>query len=120
MGVLLWSHSVGFVRLSNKHVGVRLECSILRQARAVPILLFLLMMISRFQHPLLFPATFCIHSSMTATFPTILLHCSQHWSLQPVACPSRSCMGALYISVSGLQGVVLLGAICLSHCLAAH
>ena len=41
-------------------------------------------------------------------------------ALQPVPCLSGSCMGALYISILGLSGIVLLGAVYLPHHPAAH
>ena len=52
--------------------------------------------------------------------------CTSIPALQPVPCPSRSCMGieggmgALYISIPGQKGVVLLVAIHLSECSVAH
>ena len=45
--------------------------------------------------------------------------CSQYFVPPGLAWVERG-MGALYISMPCLQGVVLLGAICLSHCPAAH
>ena len=46
-------------------------------------------------------------------------------ALQPVHCPSKSCvgergMGTLYIRMSALQDVVLFCAICLFHCPVIH
>ena len=41
-------------------------------------------------------------------------------ALQPVPCPFRSWMGSVYISIPDLLGVVLLGAVLLSHCPATH